>query len=358
MTEGIRCMLMRGGTSKGAYFLSADLPSDPALRDDILLRVMGSPDVRQIDGLGGAHPLTSKVAVISPSADPDADVDYLFLQVVPDQAIVTDRQACGNMLAGVGPFAIERGLVAASDETTTVRIRMLNPTIALVNAHVQTPGGVVDYDGATLMAGAPFPAAAIPLDFIGDDRSIFPTGNLTDTFDGATVTCVDAGMPVVIIDAETVGVRGDETPAELEADDKLTARIESIRLQAGPAMGLGDVTGSTVPKLSIISNPRDGGLVSTRTFIPRRVHEAIGVLGAVSVAASVLTPGTVCARPSAAGGLHLVEHPSGALEVGVELRGSGVDTAIASSRLVRTTRKIMDGIVWPRATDQHRSTAT
>lgn len=352
---GIPCMLMRGGTSKGAYFLADDLPADSAERDDLLLRIMGSPDVRQIDGLGGAHPLTSKVGLVSASADPDADVDYLFLQVVPDRAIVSDSQTCGNILAGVGPFAIERGLVPASGDVTTVRIRLLNPVVSFVHAHVRTPGGSVDYDGETLMSGVPFPAAAIPLDFIGDHRPVFPTGNLVDHLGGFDVTCVDAGMPVVLFAAESLGVRGDETPSELEADARLRELLERVRLEAGPAMGLGDVTDNTVPKLSILSPARDGGLVATRTFIPHRVHEAIGVLGAVSVVAGVLTPGTVATVAGAPDGPYLVEHPTGAFEVGLELAGSGARTEVVSSTLVRTARKIMDGTVWPRASDNERS---
>jgi len=356
VTDGIPCMLMRGGTSKGAYFLAADLPRDAAERDDLLLRIMGSPDPRQIDGLGGAHPLTSKVAVISPSPGPDADVDYLFLQVVPDQPIITDRQTCGNMLAGVGPFAIERGLVDARGDETEVRIRIVNPTPNIVVARVQTPGGMVRYDGDTGMAGVPFPAAAIPLTFPGDGRPALPTGRLIDRFDGTDVTCVDAGMPVVLIRAADLGVSGDESPEELEANAPLRERIERIRLEAGRAMGLGNVQDTTVPKLSIVSPARDGGLITTRTFIPHRVHEAIGVLGAVSVAVGCLADGTIAtvAGAVAAPGPHRIEHPTGSLEVGVELAGVGASTSVARSTLVRTARKIMDGLVWPRDEDHHR----
>lgn len=285
-------MQMRGGSSKGAYFLAEDLPSDPAERDDVLLRIMGSPDERQIDGLGGGHPLTSKVAVVSPSTGPSADVDYLFLQVVPDRPVVTDAQTCGNLLAGVGPFAIERGLVRPTGDTTDVRIRMLNPTNAFARATVRTPGGRVTYAGDTVMAGTPFPAAPINLTFPGDGSPLFPTGRLVDHFAGLDVTCVHGGMPVVLVRAADLGLAGDEPPSTLEDDALLRKRIEELRLEAGPAMGLGNVAETTVPKISIVSPPRNNGTVTTRTFIPHRVHTAIGVLGAVSVAAAIRTPGT------------------------------------------------------------------
>ncbi|QTX03822.1 4-oxalomesaconate tautomerase [Agromyces archimandritae] len=357
MTAGIPCMLMRGGTSKGAYFLADELPADPAERDGLLLRIMGSPDAREIDGLGGGHPLTSKVAVVSPSADPDADVDYLFLQVVPDRPIVSDAQTCGNLLAGVGAFAIERGLVAAGPETTTVRIRRVNPSPALVVATVQTPGGRVDYDGAEEMSGVPFPAAPVRLEFPGDGTPLFPTGRLVDRFDGLEVSCVDAGMPVVLIRAADLGLAGDEAPAVLEGDAALRSRLETVRLAAGTEMGLGDVTRQTVPKLSICSPARHGGLVATRTFIPHRVHEAIGVLGAVSVVAGVRTPGTVVFDPAAAGRPALVEHPTGAFAAEVTLAGSGPETSLAASTVVRTARKIMDGRVFPRPPEPEEAQA-
>jgi len=346
--DGIRCMQMRGGSSKGAYFLSADLPADPDERDDLLLRILGSPDERQIDGIGGGHPLTSKVAVVGPSADPAADVDYLFLQVVPDRAIVTAAQTCGNLLAGVGPFAVERGLVAASGETTGVRIRIMNPTASFAEARVRTPGGRVRYDGDTVMAGTPFPAAPIHLVFPGGDRPVFPTGRLVDRFAGVEVSCVNAGMPVVLVRAADLGIGGDEPPETLEGDDLLRSKLEAIRFEAGFAMGLGDVRDTTVPKITIVSPPRQGGMVTTRTFIPHRVHAAIGVLGAVSVAAGVLAPGTV-ATSTALDRLVRIEHPTGSFEVTVDLDGNGVQTRIRTSAVVRTARKLFDGLVWPRS---------
>ena len=347
-THGVHCMQMRGGSSKGAYFLSDDLPADPDERNDLLLRIMGSPDERQIDGIGGGHPLTSKVAVISPSPAGDADIDYLFLQVVPDRAIVTDAQTCGNLLAGVGPFAIERGLVAISGETTDVRIRIVNPTVSLATARVQTPGGRVRYDGNTAMAGTPFPAAPVGIEFPGDPSPVFPTGRLIDRFAGTEVTYVHAGMPVLLVRATDLGIDGAESPELLEADEALRSAVEAIRLEAGPVLGLGDVRDTTVPKITIVSPPRQGGTVTTRTFIPHRVHSAIGVLGAVSVAAGVLAPGTVASTP-VADGLVRIEHPTGTFDVHLELNGDGPLTRVRSSAVVRTARKLSDGLVWPRS---------
>jgi 4-oxalomesaconate tautomerase len=345
--DGIRCMQMRGGSSKGAYFLGADLPAEPAERADLLLRIMGSPDERQVDGIGGGHPLTSKVAVVTPSPDDAADVDYLFLQVVPDRAIVTDAQTCGNLLAGVGPFAVERGLVPPTGTTTDVRIRIMNPAVAYALVKVRTPGGRVSYAGDTTMAGTPFPAAPIEIEFPGGDRPVFPTGRLVDRFAGVEVTCVDAGMPVVLVRAADLGLDGTETPGALDGDAALRSTVEEVRREAGPAMGLGDVADSTVPKITIVSPPRQGGTVTTRTFIPHRVHAAIGVLGAVSVSAAVRTPGTVAASPGEA--LVRIEHPTGSFDVTVTLDGSGPATRLRTSAVVRTARKLSDGLVWPRS---------
>jgi 4-oxalomesaconate tautomerase len=347
--DGIRCMQMRGGTSKGAYFLSDDLPADPRERDDVLLRIMGSPDARQIDGIGGGHPLTSKVAVVSRSDDEHADVDYLFLQVVPDQAIVTDKQTCGNILAGVGPFAIERGLVLVAGETTEVRIRSVNPSVRFAHSRVQTPGGRVRYRGDTVMAGTPFPAAPISIGFPGSGEPLFPTGRTVDRLADTDVTCVDAGMPVVLVQAEDLGLDGDESPDVLEANSALRSRIETIRLEAGKAMGLGDVSSTTVPKISIISPPRSGGTLTTRTFIPHRVHAAIGVLGAVSVAAGALARDTVASLPTPNSRTVRLEHPTGTFDVDIELDGTGADAVLRSSAVVRTARKLFDGLVWPRS---------
>jgi 4-oxalomesaconate tautomerase len=352
LANGVPCMLMRGGTSKGAYFLAADLPADPAERDDLLLRVMGSPDPRQIDGVGGAHPLTSKVGVVSPSAVPGVDVDYLFLQVVVDQPIVTDKQNCGNILAGIGPFAVERGLVAPRDGETSVRIRMVN-TDSLVTATFPTPGGRPEYRGDASIDGVPGTAAPVILEFEDDGTSetqVFPTGNITDEFGGISVTCVNNGMPVVVVAAASLGKTGYESVAELEADEDLGKKVQRLRLEAGQAMGLGNVSGTTVPKISLVAPPRNGGTISTRTFIPVRVHESIGVLGAVSVGTAVMVPGAVgsdMATPPVGSRLS-VEHPSGALQVEVELDTTASPPKVLRSGVVRTARKLFDGTVFPR----------
>jgi 4-oxalomesaconate tautomerase len=349
--DGIRAMQMRGGTSKGLYFLADDLPAAADSRDDLLLRVMGSPDPRQIDGTGGAHPLTSKVAVVSPSAVPGIDVDYLFLQVMVDKPIVTDKQNCGNILAGVGPFAVERGLVAATGDETRVRIRMVN-TDGIVTATFPTPGGRPRYDGDTAIDGVPGTAAAVLLEFEDSAGSggVFPTGNVTDVFGGIEVTCVDNGMPVVVVEAASFGKTGLESVAELEADEELNKRVQELRLAAGKAMGLGDVSGTTVPKISLVAPPAHGGTISTRTFIPVRVHESIGVLGAVSVGTAVVIPGAVGHDLAVLdGGRRLsVEHPSGALQVEAELDMSASPPRVVRSGVVRTARKLFDGTVFPR----------
>jgi 4-oxalomesaconate tautomerase len=353
-SDGIRCMLMRGGTSKGAYFLAQDLPADRGERDDLLLRIMGSPDSRQIDGVGGAHPLTSKVAVVSPSQLPGIDVDYLFLQVVVDQPVVTDRQNCGNILAGIGPFAVERGLVAGGEEETKVRIRMVN-TDGIVTAKFPTPGGRPRYSGDAAIDGVPGTAAPVVLDFEespdpGASAGVLPTGNVTDVFGGITVTCVDNGMPVVVVAASSFGKTGYESVAELEADQELNRRVQELRLEAGKTMGLGDVSGTTVPKISLVAPPTAGGTICTRTFIPVRVHESIGVLGAVSVGTAVMLPGAVGSDLAAPprGSRLSIEHPSGALQVEVELDTTTTPPTVVRSGVVRTTRKLFDGTVFPR----------
>ena len=356
MQTAIPCSLMRGGTSKGLYFLSRDLPADRLTRDRVLLAAMGSPDARQIDGVGGAHPLTSKVAVIGPSSRPDADIDYLFLQVVVDRAEVSDAQNCGNILAGVGPFAIENGLVPAAGATTRVRIHMVN-TASVAVAHVPTPRGRVDYQGDARIDGVPGTAAAIPLDFLdvagSSCGSLFPTGNVVDVVDGIEVTCIDNGMPVVLIAAADLGKSGAESPAELEADAVLKERVERIRRALGPRMNLGDVARKTVPKMTLVAPPRAGGALSTRTFIPHRVHEAIGVLGAVSVATAVVAAGTVAARVASVGAAahsgprsFEIEHPTGFFTVEIEASGTGPALEVRRAALLRTARLLMRGEVF------------
>ncbi|MDG2089770.1 MAG: 4-oxalomesaconate tautomerase [Gammaproteobacteria bacterium] len=353
MQSAIPCSLMRGGTSKGLFFMADNLPEETALRDSILLAAMGSPDERQIDGVGGAHPLTSKIAIVKPSTLPNADVDYLFLQVSVDQALVSDTQNCGNMLAGVGPFAIEQGIIKATEDETFVRIHMVN-TGGIAIAKVQTPEGKVDYSGDARIDGVPNNSAPIFLEFLNIAGSscgqLLPTGNTIDSIDGVEVTCIDNGMPVVLIRAEDLGKTGYETPQELENDEQLKQRIESIRLQLGEMMNLGDVSKKTVPKMSLIAAARNGGAICTRTFIPHRVHEAIGVLGAASVATACILPGTIAqsiVNTNSQDVVQLidVEHPTGAFSVEIELDNNVALPDIKRVALLRTARLLMRGEV-------------
>ncbi|NRP09836.1 MULTISPECIES: 4-oxalomesaconate tautomerase [unclassified Marinobacterium] len=350
MSNGIRCMWMRGGTSKGGYFLKSDLPSDTTARDAFLLGMMGSPDPRQIDGLGGADPLTSKVAVVSASDRDDADVDYLFLQAFVDQAIVTDAQNCGNILAGIGPFAIERGLVQATGNETQVRIFMEN-TGQIAIATVATPNGQVSYKGDSKIDGVPGTSAAVPLEFLDTAGSscgaLLPTGNAVDLIDGVECTLIDNGMPVVVMRASDMGITGSESREELEANSDLRAKLEAIRLQAGPMMNLGDVTEKSVPKMSMVSEATDGGALSTRTFIPHRCHASIGVLGAVSVATAAILPNSpaasVATLPEGTRKTLAVEHPIGEMTVVIDIDQDGQPKSAA---LLRTARKLFDGEVF------------
>lgn len=350
MSDGVRCMWMRGGTSKGAFFLASDLPADTAARDALLLRVMGSPDPRQIDGMGGADPLTSKVAVVTTSSRDGVDVDYLFLQVFVDQPIVTDSQNCGNMLAGVGPFAIERGLIAAQDGETRVAIFMEN-TGQVAVATVRTPGGAVDYAGDAAISGVPGTAAPIPLAFRDTAGSscgaLLPTGNGVDEIDGVKVTMIDNGMPCVVIAAADMGITGYEDRETLDGNAAMKAKVEAIRLKAGPLMNLGDVSEKSVPKMMLVAAPREGGAIAVRSLIPHRVHASIGVLGAVSVATACLVEGSpaqaVANVPEGSTKTLGVEHPTGVTECVVTVDADG---APVEAGMLRTARKLMDGEVF------------
>ncbi len=353
MSKGTPCLWMRGGTSKGGYFLASDLPSDISERDALLLRIMGSPDPRQIDGMGGGDPLTSKVAVVGPSSRPGIDVDYLFLQVFVDQALVSDGQNCGNILAGVGPFAIERGLVAAQDGQTPVRIFMENTGQTAV-ASVQTPGGQVSYDGSARIDGVPGTAAPVPLAFQDTAGSscgaLLPSGQIRDTVEGLEVTMIDNGMPCVLVRASDLGITGQESPADLEANATLKARIEALRLACGPRMNLGDVREKSVPKMTLVSPATKCGAISTRSFIPHRCHKAVGVLAAVSVATACLMEGSLAydlaerGQAKADGERALsVEHPTGEMTIIARQDASG---AVSQAAVLRTARKLMDGQVF------------
>lgn len=344
----IPCLLMRGGTSKGAYFLADDLPAQPAVRDRVLLAALGSPDARQIDGIGGGDSLTSKVAIIRKSSRAEADVDYLFAQVIVEEPRVDYGQNCGNILAGVGPFAIERGLVAVTGDLTPVRIFMEN-TGQIAVAQVPTLDGRVRYSGDARIDGVPGYAAPLVVEFeevAGSScGALLPTGQAMDVIDGVEVTCIDNGMPVVLIRAQDLGCSGYESPQQLDADTELKTRLESIRLQAGGRMNLGDVSRRNVPKMCLAAPAQGGGALSTRSFIPHRCHTSIGVFGAVSVAAACLIPGSVVEDLANVGVGDVrylsVEHPTGEFTVALRLR-AGLP---GSCGLMRTARLLFDGVV-------------
>lgn len=343
---------MRGGTSKGTYFLASDLPADEKLREKVLLAVMGSPDPRQIDGVGGAHPLTSKVAVIKPSERPGIDLDYLFIQVVVDEANTSTKQNCGNILAAVAAFGIEKGLVQAQDGETTVSVFMEN-TDSIANLTVQTPGRRVNYHGNTAIDGVPGTHAPVMIEFVGVAGSscgaLLPTGNASDVIEDVPCTLIDNGMPVVVMAAESFGISGHESIEEMEANEGLKKKVEAIRLKAGPMMNLGDVKDKTVPKMALVSKSLNGHMIDTRCFIPHRVHDSIGVLAAVSVATAGAIAGSTAAPLSKvpAGNPQVcdVEHPTGIFTVAID-KSAGDDAESMKVSVVRTARLLFDGNVY------------
>ena len=361
MTQrAIPCMFMRGGTSRGPFFLLEDLPADPEVRDRVLLAAMGSPDPRQIDGLGGATTVTSKVAMVSPSQRPGIDVDYHFAQVWLDKAIVDTAPSCGNMLAGVGPFAIERGLVTPDADETRVRIFDVN-TGSRIEATVQTPGGTVTYAGDQRIDGVPGTGAPVVLSFsdvVGSKcGAMFPTGAVQEEIDGVAVSCIDVAMPMVIMRASDLGLSGYD-PDEITDNAMLMRRIEKIRLEAGRRMGLGDVAESVVPKVGILAPPRSGGVVYSCYLTPHHVHAAHAVTGAICVACCVsiqrAVASAVClrspkrvTRPTAKKiEIVRIEHPSGAIDVRFETKGGGSELMVRRAGIVLTVRKIMSGRVF------------
>ena len=349
MFRRIPCVLMRGGTSRGPYLLASDLPTDPRQRDAVLLRIMGSPHPLQVDGIGGANTLTSKVAIVSRSSEPGAEIDYLFAQVSVNEALVDTKPNCGNMLSGVGPFAIEAGLVQAGERETTVRIFNVN-TRTLIEAVIQTPGGRVEYEGDTRIDGVAEAAAPIKLTFLDAMGAVtgklLPTGRVLDVIDGVEVSCIDMAMPVMIIAAEALGKTGKETPAELDADRELFARVEAIRLKAGRLMGMGDVSKLVVPKPVLASRPSAPGGIASRYFTPHACHRSHAATGALAVGTAAALAGSVASRfvePTGyAGGPLRIEHPAGAIPVDLEITGAG---EIGRASLVRTARRIFEGNV-------------
>jgi 4-oxalomesaconate tautomerase len=349
MQTAIPCLFMRGGTSRGPFFNAADLPDDIPTRDRVLLAVMGSPDKRQIDGLGGAHPLTSKVGIVSKSSKPGVDLDFLFAQLQPDKDSVDTTPNCGNMLAAVVPFALETGLAKPQGATTTLRVLTLN-TDMQCDITVQTPDGHVSYEGDARIDGAPGTSAPIKISFLDTAGSVapglLPTGNVRDTIDGIEVTCIDNGMPLVMFRAEAVGRTGYESVEALNADTELKARLEKLRIVCGHAMQLGDVTAKNYPKMTLIAAPRAGGSLTTRSFIPHVCHDAIGVLAAVTVATACVLKGSVtdgvAQLPEGNPKQVSVEHPTGEFSVEIEL--DPVDPQnVTRAALLRTARLLMRG---------------
>ena len=354
----IPCMLVRGGTSKGPFFLATDLPSDAAERDQVLLAVMGSPDARQIDGIGGGNTLTSKAVVVSASTRPGIDVEYLFAQISLTEHTVDTGPNCGNMLAGVAPFAIERGLVKAGNPVTRVRIFNIN-TGKVIEAVVQTPGGVVTYEGDVQVDGVPGTGAGIELHFLdavgAKTGALLPTGRALDVVDGVPLSCVDFTTPMVLIAAASVGKSAHESKSELDADGPLLARLEQLRRAAALLMGMGDVSGKVLPKLALLGAPRFGGTISSRYFVPSNCHAAHAATGATCVAAACCIPGSVAhalvAPEQGSERLIVIEHPAGKIETSVQLRRGGGAPEIVSAGMVRTARPLFSGQVYARMPD-------
>jgi 4-oxalomesaconate tautomerase len=352
MQRSIPCLFMRGGTSRGPFFLEDDLPHDIASRDAVLLAVMGSPDARQIDGMGGADPLTSKVGIVRRGQTAGVDLEFLFAQVSIKEGRVDTTPNCGNMLAAVVPFGLETGLVQAAGRVTTLRVLTRN-TGTLSDIEVQTPAGKIEYSGGARIDGVPGSGAPVNISFLETAGSVcgslLPTGNLVSHFDEVDVTCIDNGMPVVILAAEALGISGYESRDELNANVPLKQRIESIRLQAGPAMNLGDVSKKVVPKMCLVAKPAAGGHICTRTFIPYDCHSAVGVLGAVTVATAAVLPGSVAHRyarvPPGNPKALSVEHPSGEFTVVLTMNPKNPDE-VTQAALLRTARLIMRGEVF------------
>lgn len=354
--DSIRCMMMRGGTSKGAYFLADDLPRDVAARDAILLQVMGSPDARQVDGIGGAHPLTSKVAIVSRSQEPGCDIDFLFCQVGIKEPVVDTTPNCGNILAGVAPFAIERGLIQAQSGETRVKVRTVN-TGTVADILIQTPGGKVSYGGNARIDGVPGTAAPVAIDFLDAEGSVcgalLPTGNVVDSVAGVQVTLIDNGMPVIVLRADAVGRTGYEPREQLDKDTELKARLEEIRLAAGPLMNLGNVSKKVVPKIGLVAPPQTAtGHVCTRSFIPHECHASIGVFAAVTVGTACVLPGSPAAQvakvPAGRVKTLSVEHPTGEFTVRLEVGGMPDKPVVERAGLLRTARALFDGRVFLR----------
>lgn len=347
--KSIPCVLMRGGTSKGAFLLADDLPKDINQRNDFLLSIMGSGHELEIDGIGGGSPQTSKVAIISRSVSEKADIDYLFVQVIVNERRVDTTPNCGNMLCAVGGFAIEQGLIKAESPVTRVRIRNVN-TNTFIDADIQTPEGKVIYDGDTQIDGVPGRAAPVALTFLNSAGAksglLFPTGNRLDLFDNVQVTCIDMAMPMVVIPAQSLGKTGYESASELDRDTALLESLESIRRQAGKAMGFGDVTDMVIPKPVLISPALSGGNLNVRYFMPHSCHKSLAITGAIGLASACIIPETIANELTklSGDGMVKIEHPSGSIDVDLSNTAEAPETIRAS--VIRTARKILSGSVY------------
>jgi len=349
----IPCVMMRGGTSRGPFFLREELPADDELMKRVLLRVMGSPHVRQVDGIGGSDPVTSKVAMVRRSTHPGADVDYLFAQVFVDRALVDTSPPCGNMVTAVGPFAIEQGLVKACDPETIVRIWDVN-TQSLIEATVQTPAGEVTYDGDLRISGVNDPAAPIALNLArmagAKTGKLFPTGKRAEEILGVTVSCVDMAMPCMFLPAAAVGKTGYESKEELDADKALVDRLQALRLIAGERMALGDVREKVIPKPVLVARAKDGGTVCGRYFMPYTVATAFAVTGGTNMAVTSCVAGTVVHEASSLGkgAVHevAVEHPQGKMLVRTEVVDRDGKVTVKQASQIRNARKLFEGNVF------------
>jgi len=349
----IPCTIMRGGTSRGPYFLASDLPQERSVQEAVLSAAMGSGNVMQIDGVGGGYTLTSKTAIVAPSSHPDADVDYLFAQVSVEETSVDVGPSCGNILSGVGPFAIEKGLISAQDGETTVRVRNLN-TNSFIEVVVKTEQGEVVYEGDTAIDGVPGTSAPVILNFLdvagSKTGTLLPTGNVRDLIDGIEVSCVDAAVPMVLFKASDLGVTGWESKAELDANTALLERMEKIRRQASLLMGLGDAEGKVIPKMALLAPPRFGATLTSRYFVPHNCHASHAVTGAICVASACVQQGSIASDLVALDDSDTqpicIEHPSGKIDVVLGLERSSDEVAIRRAGLVRTARKIMEGALY------------
>jgi 2-methylaconitate cis-trans-isomerase PrpF len=345
----VPCVLMRGGTSRGPFFLASDLPADAQQRDEILIAVMGAGHDLQVDGIGGGNPLTSKVAIVGPSTVPGADVDFLFAQVKVAERAVDTSPNCGNMLSAVGPFAIEQGLVAAQDGITVVRIHNVN-TCKIIAARIATPNRRVTYEGDAAIDGVPGTAAPIHLAFLNaagaKTGKLLPTARPMDHIGGLDVTCIDAATPLVIFRAADLGKTGRESPAELDADRAFMARLEAVRIEAGERMGFRNVRSIVIPKPVLVGAPAKGGTVAGRYFMPHACHKAFAITGAVGLATACATAGTIAEE--VAGALPLprdvtIEHPSGRLDVRMEKMPGHAEPVVS---VLRTARRLFEGTVF------------